>query len=176
VNLHTDIPGRADIDRLLSSRHPSSVSLYVPTDPVSSGHVERIALRNLAAEARRQLDDVGAPKADVEAIDASLEELEADGVFWRYQARSLAVFATPQALTSFRLPNRLSELAAVSDRFHVKPLLRAVTFPQFAYVLALAEGSVRLIEALPDAPPFEVRVPDLPSDAASAAGMANTSH
>jgi hypothetical protein len=149
------------------------VSLYVPTDPVSSGHVERIALRNLAAEARRQLDDVGAPKADVEAIDASLEELEADGVFWRYQARSLAVFATPQALTSFRLPNRLSELAAVSDRFHVKPLLRAVTFPQFAYVLALAEGSVRLIEALPDAPPFEVRVPDLPSDAASAAGMAS---
>ena len=36
----------------------------------------------------------------------------------------------------------------VADRFYVKPLLRAMTFPQAAFVLALAAGSVRLIEVL----------------------------
>jgi release factor family 11 len=55
----------------------------------------------------------------------------------------------------------------------VKPLLRTVTFPQTAFVLALAEGSVRLLEVTPDLPTFEVRVPDLPSDAADAAGKAS---
>jgi len=48
VNLHTDIPTRAELDRLLTSRHPASVALYLPTDPVSSGQAERIELRNLA--------------------------------------------------------------------------------------------------------------------------------
>jgi len=173
VNLHTDIPTRADVDRLLVSRHAASVSLYLPTDPVSSGQAERIELRNLASEARGQLEEAGAAKQDVEAVIGAVDELGEDDAFWRFQARSLAVFATPDSSTSFRLPNRLVALAAVSDRFHLKPLLRAVTFPQVAYVLALAQGSVRLIEALPDAPPYEVSVPDLPRDAASAAGMSS---
>jgi hypothetical protein len=48
-----------------------------------------------------------------------------------------------------------------------------VTFPQTAFVLALAEGSVRLLEVTPDLPTFEVRVPDLPDDAADAVGKAS---
>ena len=55
----------------------------------------------------------------------------------------------------------------------MKPLLRALTFPQTAFVLALAEGSVRLLEVTPDLPTFEVRVPDLPRDAADAVGKAS---
>jgi hypothetical protein len=71
------------------------------------------------------------------------------------------------------LPNRLLSVLVVSDRFHLKPLLRAVTFPQAALVLALAQGSVRLIEVSADVEPAEVRVPDLPRDAASAAGRSS---
>ena len=173
MNLHTDIPTRADVDRLLESRHAASVSLYVPTDPASPGKAERIELRNLATEARRQLEETDVPKRDVDLVIGALEELVEDDAFWRFQARTLAVFATPESSTSFRLPNRLVALTAVSDRFHLKPLLRALTFPQVAYVLALAQGGVRLIEALPDAPPYQVDVPDLPLDAASAAGMSS---
>jgi hypothetical protein len=40
-------------------------------------------------------------------------------------------------------------------------------------VLALAAGSVRLVEVAGEGPPFTVRVPDLPADAASAAGKAS---
>ncbi len=173
MNLHTDIPTRGQIDRLLTNRDPASVSIYVPTDPASSGDAERIELKNLAAEAVRQLGEAGTPKADVAAIDDQLGDLDDDPTFWRYQARSLALFATPGSLVSFRLPNRLVAQVQVSDRFHLKPLLRAVTFPQVAFVLALAQGSVRLLEVGPELGSWEVSVPDLPADVASAAGMAS---
>jgi hypothetical protein len=173
VNLHTDIPTRAQVDRLLDNRRPASVSIYLATDPVSSGEAEGIELGNLAAEAARQLVETGTPKTDVAAIADSLSDLADDAGFWRFQARSLAVFATPDETVTFRLPNRLVSMVEVSDRFHVKPLLRALTFPQVALVLALAQGSARLIEVAPDVEPGQVDVSDLPSDVASWAGKAS---
>jgi hypothetical protein len=61
-------------------------------------------------------------------------------------------------------------MVEVSDRFHVKPLLRSATFPQAAFVLALSQNAARLVEVSPDAPPAEIRVPGMPRDAASAVG------
>ena len=171
MTLHIDIPTRAQVDRLLTSRHPSSVSVYLPTDPASAGQAERIELKNLAAEAERQLRDLKAPDADMAKIAAAFEDILADETFWRYQARSLALFVTPEALRTFRLPNRLVSLVELSDRFHLKPLLRSITFPQVGFVLALAENSVRLLELEGgDSRPWAVEVPDLPVSAADASG------
>src|SRR5262249_44838175 len=134
---------------------------------------ERIELGNLAAEAERQLVDAGTAKREVAVVVDELADLVDDSEFWRFQARSLAVFVTPEAATPFRLPNRLLPMVEVSDRFHVKPLLRAITFPQVALVLALAQGSVRVIEVAPDVEPELVKVPDLPKDVASAVGKSS---
>ena len=109
----------------------------------------------------------------MEEYEAEFDDLHEDEDFWAELAHSLAVFADRDGMRTFRLPNRLTEAVSVADRFYVKPLLRTVTFPQSAFVLALAEGSVRLLEVTPDLPTFAVRVPDLPSDAASAAGKAS---
>jgi hypothetical protein len=171
--LHTDIPTRDQVDRLLTTRRPASVSIYLATDPASANVGQRIELGNLAAEALAQLGAAGVPKREVVAIQEEIGDLIEDEAFWRYLARSLAIFATPEGLTTFRLPNRLRSAVAVSDRFHLKPLLRTLTFPQVALVLALAQGSVRIIEVSPDVEPAEVRVPDLPRDAASAAGRSS---
>jgi hypothetical protein len=168
--LPTDVPTRAQVSRLLAIRRPSCVSIYLPTSPSSRGEAERIQLKNLAGVAASRLGEGGADRAEVAAIDEELADLVADAEFWRYQARSLALFATPTALTTFRLANNLVPLVVVSDRFHLKPLLRAVTFPHTALVLVLAQSSVRLLEVLPDLEPAEIEVPDLPSDAASAVG------
>ena len=173
MNLHTDIPTRAQVGRLLDHRRPSSVSIYVPTDPVSNGEAERIDLGNLASEAERQLVAGGAAKPDIVEIREELDALVVDDEFWRHQARSLAIFVSPESVTTFRLPNRLVAMVEVSDRFHVKPLLRSITFPEVALVLALAQGSVRLIEVAPNVEPAPVRVPDLPSDVASSVGKAS---
>jgi hypothetical protein len=71
---------------------------------------------------------------------------------------------------TFRLPNRLQPIVEVSDRFHIKPLLRSITVPQSAFVLALSQSGARLVQVSADAPPAPVRVADMPKDAASAAG------
>ena len=172
MTLHIDIPTRAQVDQLLTSRHPSSVSVYLPTDPASAGQAERIELKNLATEAERQLRELKAADSDVAEIAASFGDILDDETLWRYQARSLALFVTPESLRTFRLPNRLVSLVQISDRFHLKPLLRSITFPQVAFVLALAENSVRLLELEGgNSQPWVVAVPDLPVSAADAIGQ-----
>jgi hypothetical protein len=173
--LHTDIPSRRQIERLLQARGDNLVSIYLPTTPITpEADASRIEFKNLAAEAVAELSAGGAGAAEREAIEETLDDLHDDRDFWSEQAHSLAVFADLHGLRSFRLPNRLTAAVQVADRYYVKPLLRTVTFPQTAFVLALAEGSVRLLEVTPDLPTFEVRVPDLPSDAADAVGKAST--
>ncbi len=115
----------------------------------------------------------GAAAAEREAVEEALGDLHDDFGFWTRQAHSLAVFAGPGSLRSFRLPNHLTAAVQVADRHYVKPLLRAVTFPQTAFVLALAEGSVRLLQVTPELPALKVAVPDLPTDAASVAGKSS---
>jgi hypothetical protein len=171
--LPTDVPTRAQVERLLAARESSSVSIYLPTDPTSRGDAERIALKNLAADASTQLREGGVPRPDVAAIEEELADLVDDDEFWRYQARSLAVFLTPTWVTTFRLPHNLVPMVEVSDRFHLKPLLRTLTFPHTAFVLALSQNGVRLLEIAPDLEPVEIRVPDLPKDVASAVGKSS---
>ena len=169
--LHTDIPTSADVTGLLERRSDACVSIYLPTTRVTGiAEADRIEFKNLAADAVRQLDDAGHDKRAVGELREGLEGIEADEEFWSRQANSLAVFATPGSVRAFRLPNRLTAMVEVSDRFHVKPLLRAVTFPQAAYVLALSQGAARLLEIAADVPPAELRVPDLPTDVATAVG------
>jgi hypothetical protein len=64
-------------------------------------------------------------------------------------------------------------MVEVSDRFHLKPLLRAVTFPHTAFVLALSQSGVRLLEIAPELEPAEIQIPDLPKDVASAVGKSS---
>jgi Bacterial archaeo-eukaryotic release factor family 11 len=174
VALHTDIPTRSELGRLLAKRDPACVSIYLPTTPLTQdAQADRIELKNLVSEATDQLETAGADRHVVLDVRESLNDLVDDDEFWSEQAHSLAVFAAPGSVRTFRLPNQLSAEVEVGDRFYVKPLLRAVTFPQAAFVLALASGSVRLVEVTRAGAPFTVPVHELPTDAASAAGKAS---
>jgi hypothetical protein len=130
-------------------------------------------LKNLAKEALRQLETASTDKRRVAALMEHLDDLVDDDEFWRFQAHSLAVLATPDNVRTFRVPNALAKIVEVSDRFHLKPLLRAIAFPNTCYVLALAEGAVRVIQVSADLPPAVVRVDGVPKDAASAVGRAS---
>ncbi len=175
--LHVDMPTPAEIRHLAEARGAARVSIYLPTTPLTQeAEADRIALKNLGAQALAQLEAAGGDKRRMAAIEEQLQELHDDDEFWRLQARSLAVFLTPERHWTFRLPNSLHATAQVADRFHLKPLLRAVTFPNEALVLALSHNAVRLVEVFAELPPQEVRVPGMPKDAASAVGKAAIGH
>ena len=166
AQLHTDIPTRSQIERLLTDRTPGSVSIYFPTSRLpQDADKNRIVLKNLAASAIEQLMAVETPEPDdVHAINEAFAHLDEAEGFWELQADSLAVFVTPTNIQTYRLPNHLSAMVEVSNRFHLKPLLRTVTFPQAAYVLALSQGGVRLLEIGPSGAPEEIRLHELPDD------------
>ncbi|MBO0812124.1 MAG: hypothetical protein J2P23_08765 [Microlunatus sp.] len=176
MSLNTDVPSRHQIERLLAVESPSAVSIYAPSTPIGAQvGASRLEFKNLVKEARTQLEQSGAPSDQVDAITEELDDIVDDDEFWREQSRSVAVFATPEQCLTYRLPNRLPSEVEVGDRLYVKPLLRAISFPQAGYVLALAAGSVRLIEFVADGPSTQVKVPDLPERAASAAGKSSLS-
>ncbi len=172
--LHVDLPTLDELRALTKVRADACVSVYLPTSPVTQeADAARILYGNLVKEALGQFETAGLDKRRAAALAEQLEEVAEDDDLWETLARSLAVFATPDRLRVFRLANRLGETAQAADRFHLKPLMRAITFPQSALVLALAEGGVSLIEIHAEDEPDPVRVPDMPKDAASAVGKAS---
>ncbi|MFO7483352.1 hypothetical protein [Oceanibaculum nanhaiense] len=169
--LHVDLPTLSEFKALNEVRAEACVSVYLKTTPLSQdADASRIELGNLAKQAREQLEAVGFDKRRLADIMEQFDDLADDDEFWRLQANSLAILATPDSFRTFRLANMLTPTVEVADRFHLKPLLRAITFPHSAFVLALSENDVRLIEVSGDLAPQTVKVDNLPKDAASAVG------
>src|SRR4030081_1033187 len=188
--LHIDIPGLEEFKVLAQVKGETCVSLYLPTSPLgSSAKVNRTAFKDLAKEALSQLKEAGIDKVEITAFAEQFDRLagiepdvqDQDKVrkqqhakpdpvdsFWHYQANGLAVLATSGATRTFRLPNASKPLAEVADRFHLTPLIRAMTSPHDIYVLALAEESVRLVHAFANFPSERVQVPNLPKNAEEA--------
>ncbi|MFD0360821.1 hypothetical protein ACFQZZ_05085 [Nocardia sp. GCM10030253] len=168
--LHTDIPTRGEILALAALTDPWCVSIYTPTEAdTPTPDKNRVAFAN---QVRRVLERVTDAAVRAE-FERDFDDLIDDEEFWRFQSRTLVVHATPTRMRTYRVPNRLGEGETVADRFYLKPLLRAITFPQAAFVLALAEGSARLVEITPDEPAREVHLPGLPISAVDHARKAS---
>ena len=188
--LHIDIPGLEEFKALAQVKGETCISLYLPTSPLgSSAKVHRTAFKELARDALSQLKEAGIDKAEITAFAEQFDRLagaehdvqDQDKVrkqqhakpdpvdsFWHYQANGLAVLATSGATRTLRLPNSPKPLAAVADRFHLTPLIRAMTSPHDVYVLALAKESVRLVHAFANFSPERLQVRSLPANAEEA--------
>lgn len=169
--LYVDVPTRPEFKALNQIRADACVSIYLKTTPLSqNSDASRIELGNLVKQAREQLRAAEFDEGRLALLMEHFDELADDAEFWRLQANSLVVLATADSIRTFRLANVLSPSVEISDRFHLKPLLRAIAFPQSAFVLALSENAVRLIEVHADLAPATMKVANLPKDAASAVG------
>src|SRR3954452_21158930 len=90
VTLHTDIPTRSEVERLLTTRDPSCVSIYVPTSPITQdAQADRIELKNLAASATDQMQAAETQRDAVAEVRGLLDDLVDDDEFWAEQAHSL---------------------------------------------------------------------------------------
>jgi hypothetical protein len=98
--LHIDLPTTEQLGALARSRADAWVSLYVETTPLSQ-HTDaaRIELANLLKEAMRQLESADLARGRRAALQNQVLDLIHDDEFWRFQASSLAVLATPAHLT-----------------------------------------------------------------------------
>lgn len=169
-----DIPSESELRLLAAINAPAVVSLYLPTTPLSQdAAADATVLRNLTAEAMTAVRGLaGVPRGDDERIEEQLLDLVDDEEFWAHQSHGLGVITTADGQWTFRLPHQPTARAHVDHKAHLLPLI-AATAAQDAHVLCLSEGAVRLVEVAADLPPKEVRVADLPTDAASSVGKAS---
>lgn len=167
--LYVDLPTRQEFQNLRHVRNDACVSIYLKTTPLSQDAGSgRIEIANLFKTATEQLEANGFDKRRLASLSEHIDDIREDEEFWRMQANSLVILATPDSIKTYRLANGLAPNVMVSDRFHLNPLMRALTFPNAAYVLQISENLVRLIEASPNLEPADVRLSDLPNGAADA--------
>ena len=124
--------------------------MYLPTHRVTpdSGR-DPIRLRNLLDEAESRLLAEGLRAPAVREVLRPGRELSRPGPFWSHQSGGLALFLAPRWSRAFRLPAEFPELAVVTGRFHVKPLLALLAAGHRFYLLALSQNEVRLFEGTP---------------------------
>ena len=171
--LYVDLPTRNEIIQLAKIRHRTCLSIYLPTTPLPEGiGAAQASLEHLSRKAEQELQKGNCDKRQSHRIMDTLQALQNDAAFWRLQAHSLCLFVTPDRLLTYRLPNQMQPIVLVSDRLHLKPMYRAIASAHSAFVLALSEQAVRLLEIHPNLPPRIVQVQGLPTPAISATGAA----
>lgn len=128
--LYLDPFSVSDFRRLDAIRADHCVSIYIPTHTVSrETEQDKLLFKNAVRTAMSQLSEAGADKRRVSGIEAHLQALADDTLFWNHLAESFAVLAMPDAIETYRLPRTVSVEVEVSDRFHLKPLIPLLAFP-----------------------------------------------
>lgn len=123
------------------------VSMFMPTHRMGRGtEQDPIRFKNLLREVEERLMAKGLRSTEVQDILQEPRRLLQDPLFWQHQKDGLAVFFSADVLHFFRLPMAFEELAVLSNRFHVKPLLPIIAGNGLFYILALSQNQVRLLE------------------------------
>ncbi|MBN2847073.1 MAG: hypothetical protein JXP72_01340 [Coriobacteriia bacterium] len=123
------------------------VSLFMPTRRFGPGSQEedRTRLKNLIGEAEEQLAARGTRPAEIDDLLAPVRSLGDDRPLWLRSGDGLALLVGPEGLHRFQVPVPLAELVWVGDRYHIRPLFRALTASRTFWLLALSQKRVRLL-------------------------------
>ncbi len=139
---------RTEIERLALAPSRPTVSMYMPCHRTSPDRKQDpIRFKNLLGKAASALVEDGMPSNEADTLLTGAERLLDNEEFWMRQADGLALFATHEWQTWYRLPVRVEELVVVGERFHLKPLLPLLSDDGHFHILALSQSKVRLIEA-----------------------------
>jgi hypothetical protein len=124
-----------------------SVSIYMATEKTGSGDQQNsIRLKNLLRDAEERLVENGLRRPEAKKLLAPAVKLPDDDIFWRQQSEGLALFISKDVFQYYHVPLNFKESVAVTDRFHIKPLLPFFTGDGIFYILALSQNKVRLLQ------------------------------
>ncbi|HUX04463.1 MAG TPA: hypothetical protein VMV53_06095 [Acidimicrobiales bacterium] len=143
-----DVFSSADAARLAAENEGPRVSIFLPTE--RRGDKTRqaaIRLRNLLADAQRQLRDAGMSTRAIDDLLAPEHALALDDDFWQHQSDGLALFAAPGLHLHYRVPLHLVEEATVARGFRVRPLAPLLSGDGRFFIMALSQNEVRVYEA-----------------------------
>lgn len=134
------------LTELLADREPPCVSLYQPTHRAHpDNQQDPIRYRNLLREMEHSLHQKY-PTREVRTLLEKFQPLARDEEFWRHRTDGLAVLSSPDSFQIFELQRTVPELLVVADRFHARPLLRALQSADRYQILSLNRHEAKLYE------------------------------
>ncbi|MFP3896914.1 MAG: hypothetical protein ACLFV5_08805 [Anaerolineales bacterium] len=128
----------------LITYHPNpSISLFISID---RERPERAATRlnSMLRDIEERLTALGLSPAYVEELLQPVQDLVSFTAFWGHQSRGLAIFFAPDTLCILRLPYPFEQQAALSNQFHIRPLLPLISADGRFYVLTLRQEMIEL--------------------------------
>jgi hypothetical protein len=118
---------KEDLRMLLNQTGQWCESLYLPTHRNGpEKQQDQIRLKNLLRSTESQLLSLSVEEDTARKSLRPVHQLFANEQFWQQQSEGLALFINQELLTYYNLPLEVPELAIVSERFHLKPLLRVL--------------------------------------------------
>ena len=149
------------------------MTIYLPSSPNPTETAPvRLHLKNAVMEADEQCKALGVPKRTVWAVINPLRDLVEDDDFWRDQSLGLAIFAAPDVLNTYTMPETVRGAVDVGERWDLGPLLRSLSHREDGYVVGVSEGSNRLFLLPLGERPRELEL-ELPDDLESVFQYAN---
>ena len=136
-----------ELKTLMSKQKGPCISLFMPAYRTGAEiQQNQIRFRNLLRQAEEKLIANGYRAPEAKALLEPAQGLSGNIPFWRQQSGGLAIFISSDIFRHYGLPINFEELIVVSDRFHVKPLLPALSGDGRYYILTLSQKGSRLYE------------------------------
>lgn len=141
-----DLIGRDDVIRLGETTGADCISIYLPTPHAGAETLQNpIRFKGLLARTAGELESLGLSTHDIHSRLRPATALLDDAAFWTNVGHGLAVFIDDHDVHTKHLPITVGELAVVSDRFHLGPLIRALGDGDPFFVLAISRNEIRLL-------------------------------
>jgi Bacterial archaeo-eukaryotic release factor family 3 len=142
-----NVLNRKGLKGLVANREDPCVSIFMPTHRKGpETQQDPIRLKNLLRDAEQQLVELEIRPAEAREWLAPAAALMEDADFWQHQGDGLALFIAEGFFRYYRAPVSFEELAIVTSRFHLKPLLALFTEDGQYYILGLSQDQVRLLD------------------------------
>lgn len=122
------------------------VSIYMPISQVDS-RKNNVRLKNLISDAKNRLLDLGTSPLKAASLLAPSDMIIDNTEFWQNRNEGFVAFFTDNSFVWYSLPYDFKELLVVTDRFHLKPLLRIALQNRSFHILTLSQNTIRFFEA-----------------------------
>lgn len=148
-----------EIQKLAKYKDQTAVSIYMASRG-SEFADNRSYLKHLLSSARDELSQFASYKDKHEALYPAYRLLH-DREWWRFVDAGVAIFSTKNQVFAYHLSEVPEEEIAVSNRFHILPLLKYLNQRGSFYVLALSAKNTRLMHCDGE-DMLELSVPNMP--------------
>lgn len=129
---------------IIYKKGETCVSLYQETHRHSPDNAaDIIVFKNLLKKVEEDLKD---KNGDRESILKQLSELRDDKMFWLNTLDGLAVLVNKSECLVYLLEMKLENQVIVSDKFHIKPLIKYFQANQKYQVLGINRNSIKVFE------------------------------